>query len=288
MNSRYQQERHHPPYYLLTGLILGLALGFGITFLFFPVHYTNVPPETLQSVDKDQYRLMIASAFQANNDLGRAQARLGVLREDNLAEILLQQAQRSQLRSDAQLLLKLSQALQKTTTSENTTGVMASATPGIIQATQTKSADPSAEATSLPVRSATPLSSKQPSIRTPLAESSQVSSLYIPFRLVEEKSICDPTYKDSLIQVEVVDKKEKPISNARVFVTWDGGQDVFYTGYFPEISSGYADFSMTPAINYSVRIGEIGEVIENISAPECSDDNGNQYWGSISLLFAEP
>lgn len=288
MNSRYQQERHHPPYYLLTGLILGLALGFGITFLFFPVHYTNVPPETLQSVDKDQYRLMIASAFQANNDLGRAQARLGVLREDNLAEILLQQAQRSQLRSDAQLLLKLSQALQKTTTSENTTGVMASATPGIIQATQTKSADPSAEATSLPVRSATPLSTKQLSIRTPLAESSQVSSLYIPFRLVEEKSICDPTYKDSLIQVEVVDKKEKPISNARVFVTWDGGQDVFYTGYFPEISSGYADFSMAPAINYSVRIGEIGEVIENISAPECSDDNGNQYWGSISLLFAEP
>lgn len=288
MNSRYQQERHHPPYYLLTGLILGLALGFGITFLFFPVHYTNVPPETLQSVDKDQYRLMIASAFQANNDLGRAQARLGVLRENNLSEVLLQQAQRSQLRSDAQLLLKLSQALQKTPVSENTAVFTPTSSSVSTQPAETKSTNQTSEATSLPVRSATPQSTKQTSNPTPIVEPSQVSSLYVPFRLAEEKTICDPSFKDTLIQIEVIDKKEKPISNARVFVTWEGGQDVFYTGYFPEISMGYADFSMTPEISYSVRIGEIGEVVENILAPECSDDNGNQYWGSISLLFAEP
>lgn len=89
MNSKYREERYRPPFYLLTGIILGLIIGFTFSFYLFPIEYSNVPPETLQSVDKDQYRLMIAYAFHANQDIGRANARLGLLREDNVLEILL-------------------------------------------------------------------------------------------------------------------------------------------------------------------------------------------------------
>lgn len=288
MNSRYRQERHHPPYYLLTGFILGLLIGFGITFLVFPVQYTNIPPETLQSVDKDQYRLMIASAYQANEDIGRARARLGVLREENMAEVLLQQAQRSERRSDAQLLLKLSQALEKSPLAVGTTNPEIPATITIAAPQSTPETEASEQPTTQAVRTATVAVTNSTVTRTPFPTPASVSSMNIPFRLVEQNSICDPTYSESLIQIEVVDKKNKPLSNARVFVSWDGGQDIFYTGFFPELSPGYADFSMLPETPYRVRIGEIGAVVENIIAPECQDENNNNYWGSISLLFAEP
>ncbi len=288
MNSRYRQERYHPPYYLLTGIILGLLLGFGISFLVYPVHYTNVPPETLQSVDKDQYRLMIASAYQANNDIGRAQARLGILREDNVSGLLLLQAQRSERRSDAQLLLKLSQALEKAPEPVETTAPLMQATITLNQPQGTTPTTAENQPTEQSVRTATSEATIPVATRTPFPSPSAVSSLNIPFRLVEQKTVCSPSYTDTLIQVEVIDKKEKPISNVRIFVSWDGGQDIFYTGFFPEISIGYADFSMNPQASYSVRVGEIGEVVQNISAPECQDENGKNYWGSISLLFAEP
>ncbi|OJX38012.1 MAG: hypothetical protein BGO78_08210 [Chloroflexi bacterium 44-23] len=288
MNSRYSQEPQHPPYYLLTGLILGLLFGFGVSFLFFPVRYTNVPPETLQNVDKDQYRLMIASAYQANNDIGRAQARLGILREENVSGLLLQQAQRSERRSDAQLLLKLSQALEKVPEMAETGPPIAQASITLSQSQTNTPLAGGEMATDQPVRTATMEATRIVATRTPFPSPSSVSSLNIPFRLVEQKTICNPAYTDTLIQVEVVDKKEKPISNVRIFVNWDGGQDIFYTGFFPEISIGYADFSMNPQETYSLRVGEIGEVIQNISAPECQDGAGKNYWGSISLLFAEP
>lgn len=288
MNSRYRQERYHPPYYLLTGLILGLLLGFGITFLLFPVQYTNVPPETLQSVDKDQYRLMIASAFQANGDFGRAFARLGVLREENLANVLLQQAQRSERRSDAQLLLKLSQALEKSPAQNDSALPEIPATITIAPPQTTPEASTTEQPTTQAIRTATGEAPTLSVTRTPFPTPASVSSLNIPFRLIEQQTVCNPAYTDSLIQIEVVDKKNKPLSNARVFVSWEGGQDIFYTGFFPEISAGYADYSITSGISYRVRIGEIGAVVENISAPECQDANNNPYWGSISLLFAEP
>lgn len=112
MNSRFQEEKRQPPYYLLTGLLLGLALGFIMTMVILPIQYTNVPPETLNTTDKDRYRLMISQAFRANQDLGRASARLGLLRDDDIAGQLIQQSRRSETKSDAQVLLNLAQAIQ--------------------------------------------------------------------------------------------------------------------------------------------------------------------------------
>ena len=78
------------------------------------------------------------------------------------------------------------------------------------------------------------------------------------------------------------------MANIRILVNWEGGQDIFYTGYFPEISAGYADIEIDPSVTYSIRIGEIGEIVNQITAPECKDDSGNTYSGTISLTFSEP
>ena len=294
MNSRFQQERRQPPYYLLTGLLLGLVIGFVVTMVVFPVQYTNVPPETLNINDKDQYRLMIAMAFQANQDLGRASARLGLLRDDDIAGQLIQQSRRSQLRSDAQVLLNLAQAIQnpyvQPVLNQNPTEFTTSETNSIaITSTITATVLPEEENNnSQDIRTATPQPARPQPTTIIKSSPTALAMSSIPFQLSEKQTICNPTYQESLIQVEVFNRNGDPIPNSRITVYWSNGQDSFYTGYFPEISAGYADFNMSPPTIYSVRVGEIGELVTNLSAPECKNDADNSYWGSLYLRFDEP
>ncbi len=283
MNSRFQEEKHQPPYYLLTGFLLGLALGFVMTMVILPVQYTNVPPETLNTKDKDRYRLMIALAFRSNQDLGRASARLGLLRDDDIAGQLIQQSRRSETKSDAQVLLNLAQAIQNPLAQS------------VIPAQTTDFAEtftPAPTETMLPTETPSETSTPQPTrpVSTPIAQMSPTPNLSagLPFQLTENKTICNTSYRELLIQVEVFDAEGEPISNSRVTVTWSDGQDTFFTGFYPEISLGYADFSMTPGSLYSVKVGEIGEMVTDLASPECTDDSDNNYWGSIYLRFDAP
>jgi hypothetical protein len=293
MNSKYREERYRPPFYLLTGIILGLIIGFTFSFFLFPIEYSNVPPETLQSVDKDQYRLMIAYAYHANHDIGRANARLGLLREDNVKEILLNQAQRSDRRTDAQILLSLYEVLQENSTIDSSNPLPSTQTniptlSGEVTLTVTPNISESITATIQTVKTATAKPTQPAQTKTVFPTQTIVSGATIPFRLVEQKKVCDPNSLESSIQIEVLDSKNKPMGNIRILVNWEGGQDIFFTGYFPEISVGYADFLMEPNVVYSVQIGEIGETVTQIISPECENDSGEKYWGNVSLLFGEP
>ena len=293
MNSRYRRERRQPPYYLITGLVLGFLLGYLFTAKIFPVQYTNVPPETLNLTDKDQYRLLIAMAFQANQDMGRAQARLGLLREASAVDELIAHAGRTEKRNDAQILLNLADALKGTTNGSQTPSV----TPAPTENAPTITPSPSLTLSITPettlaqaVRTATPPSEgTSPTSAPPVTVATALpTSLNILFRLEENRTVCNPLYGEPLLQVEVISAEDDPLPNIRILVTWQGGQNIFFSGYYPEISAGYADFTMTPNTTYSLKVGEAGEQIQNLSAPQCTDDAGNPYWGSIYLRFNEP
>ncbi len=132
MNSRYRRERRQPPYYLLTGLIIGTALGLLLSLVLLPVKYTNVPPETLSPSGKDTYRLMIASAYQYDQNLNRAETRISLLREEDPLNALQNQATRSASKLDAQVLLNLMKALSSPTvtkTSISNSPTLPAATP---------------------------------------------------------------------------------------------------------------------------------------------------------------
>ncbi len=297
MNSRFSEEKRKPPYYLLTGLILGLVIGFVLTMVIFPVQYSNVPPETLNQTDKDRYRLMIGLAYQANQDLGRATARLGLLRDEDIASQLIQQSRRSESRNDAQILLNLAQAFQNPNPQPVTNQVLP--TP-----TMTPSAQPIFTATAIVTSTPTitptiantePLpttENNQPTeaerTSTPTASPTVVQNTNLAFQLVDEQTICNPSYQQPLIQVEVFTADGDPISNARIIVTWAGGQDTFFTGYYPDISLGYADFSMEPETVYNVKVGDIGELATNLSVPNCEEEDGTPYFGSMYLQFEAP
>ena len=81
--------------YLLTGLLIGIALGIAYTRLIDPHLYLDPSPAALGEKAKDQYRAMIAQAYVADGSLERARARLDLLQEPDEAARLDEQAQRT-------------------------------------------------------------------------------------------------------------------------------------------------------------------------------------------------
>lgn len=80
-------------WYLLTGVVLGIILGILFAWVISPVKYVDTAPESLKDEFKDQYRVLIASAYVANGDLVRAKARLELLEEADTYLVVAEQAQ---------------------------------------------------------------------------------------------------------------------------------------------------------------------------------------------------
>ena len=71
-------------------------------------------------------------------------------------------------------------------------------------------------------------------------------------------------------------------------VTWDEGENHFFTGLKPELGLGYADFVMTPSVVYSVRLADGGQPVNDLTAAECQAEDGSRFWGSWLLIFVQP
>lgn len=80
-------------WYLLTGVVLGIMLGILFAWVISPVEYVDTAPESLKDEFKDQYRVLIASAYVSNGDLVRAKARLELLDEADIYLVVAEQAQ---------------------------------------------------------------------------------------------------------------------------------------------------------------------------------------------------
>jgi Na+/H+-dicarboxylate symporter len=111
-----EQEVQKSSWYLLTGFLLGLAIGLIIAWVFLPASFTDVAPQSLSTLDKDQYRLMIARVYAVDQSLVRAQSRLELLGDDNPGEVLAAQSQQvlatGENQADAQALAALSAAVK--------------------------------------------------------------------------------------------------------------------------------------------------------------------------------
>lgn len=309
------------PWYLLTGLALGLIIGLAYAWLVRPVQYTNTAPASLRSDFKDQYRVLIASAYASNGDLVRAQARLDLLQDEDAAKILAEQAQRklaqdgstSEARALGLLAVALGEvpptAVQPDQTSETpqdesggspTPSGGANLTPSPTTAVD-ETSTPSSPTTSTPAEvisdtlaiSATLTNTPDPTrtpflTNTPLATRTPTPTQGAPFVLQSRESVCDPKLEQALIQVEAYDAAEQPVSGVEAIVNWEGGENHFFTGLKPELSLGYADFIMTPGINYSLRLAEGGQPITDLAAAECENQDQERYWGSWLLVFVQP
>lgn len=80
------------PWYLLTGVVLGLVAGLIYGWVIQPVGEQNVAPSALKPGYIAEYRILIAQAYMVDGDLVRAKARLDLLGDENVIQTLEQQA----------------------------------------------------------------------------------------------------------------------------------------------------------------------------------------------------
>ncbi len=191
--------------YLLTGLVIGLAAGLLFAWVISPVKYVDTAPASLAAKEKDQYRQVIALAYQANQDLGRAQQRINLVDPGSSLQFLAAQSQRMLAENDfpqeARALAALAADMstpplgtsaitaatgtaQATTSFETQvvaeTGAATTETPEEIAAVQTPTPQPSPTISPTPAPTFTPRPTATPK-----------RALDAPFILKQKTEICD-------------------------------------------------------------------------------------------------
>jgi hypothetical protein len=300
--SEHRRRSAGGAWFLLTGFVLGLALGLVYALVFNPVEYVDMSPSTLRSQDKDSYRAMIAQAFQSDGNLARARQRLALLKDGSGSQNLASQAQRllavNAADANAQALAILAAALAPQSTPSATPdfgvtpspsltpnptvlAVSPSATLAPGQAIQTPTLQPSTTPTVTPTVTATPLVTF-----TPRYTEQPTPTLGAPFALKDRQKVCDPSLPQALLQVEVDNSAGQGIPGVKIQVTWPAGTDTFFTGLMPDAGPGYADYSMSPQVTYSLRAGEGGEVVQGLSIPTCTSGSSS-YPGGWKIRFGQ-
>jgi hypothetical protein len=307
------------PWYLLTGLVIGVVLGLLYAWVIQPVQPTNTPPNSLRADFKDQYRTMIAVAYLANGDLVRARARLELLQDPDLYRALTEQAQRKlaegaypeEARALGLLAVAMGQASAPPAQTPATQVTAAADTPTSQAAPFASPTTPVVTSSPSPTRETTVAS--PPAVTTPQATAGTPSvtrtvrasatppptgtalptrtatpTQGAPFVLDTQELVCNPNLEQALIQVEVFDSANQPVPGVEVVVNWDGGENHFFTGFKPEISLGYTDFAMTPGVVYTLRLADGGQIIPGLTPTECESPSGDRYWGAWKLVFVQP
>jgi hypothetical protein len=289
------------PWYLITGLVLGIIAGVLIAWVVQPVTYTNTTPASLRADFKDQYRAMIAAAYLANGDLVRARDRLKLLDDKDPYRTLAEQAQRTlaegtfpqEARALGLLAIALGQPPATGVASPGAAQISPSVpvisasptitvtiTPGVVLTTTITTA----VATLTPTRAPSTL---LPTV-TPLPTRTATPTEGAPFIVDKQDLICDPTIKEPQIQVTTLDAARQGVPGVELVVSWDGGENSFFTGLKPEQGAGYADFTMTPGVVYSLRLRNGGQPVPNLSATECEKNDGSRYFGTWRIVFIQP
>ncbi len=283
-------------WYLLTGAVLGVAMGLIYSWVISPVKYVDAPPYALRADYKEEYRALVAAAYMYSGDLVRARDRLKQLKDDNPAQNVAMQAQRAlaaghpeaEVRALSLLATALSQGVTPTssdpsstlesTSSPDAAGSFPNPVGMGVQIKPPVSATP-------PDTQLTQAFSNTPEPSTPAISTPTIGA---PFVLQDNTLVCNINQPDPLIQVEIEDAAGQPIPGMELVVTWADGEDHFFTGLQPELGVGYGDFLMTPNIVYFVSLAKGGQQVNDLTATQCVADDGTHYWGSWMLTFVQP
>jgi hypothetical protein len=221
MNER--EERG--PWYLLTGLIIGIVLGLLYAWVISPVEYIDTEPNTLSEEYKERQRALIARAYLATGSIGRARGRLELLEDDDLYGALTAQAQAA-LRDgsdpeDARALGLLSVAIGQSDTASSpllpelpsplptdsipTTAPAATAAPAAAAAptvVNTPLLASPAGTQPAPAAALSPSPTPPPTATLqPTATRAFTATPGAPFALKEREAMCDPRLPRPMLQV---------------------------------------------------------------------------------------
>ncbi|MBN1146336.1 MAG: hypothetical protein JXA78_03700 [Anaerolineales bacterium] len=321
-------DEERGPWYLLTGLLLGVVLGLAYAWGVQPVEYVDTSPASLRKDFKDQYRALIAASYLANGDLVRAKARLELLGDEDMYRAISEQAQRTLAQDgsthQARALGLLAIALGQEGPGPAIPSPPTRANPTLTSAPPTRTPAPSPSftpaASSTPALTSTPSLTPQATQAPPSPAATETAAIASneegeitptetpiprptttltptrtptptpggPFILMSREKLCDQKLAQPLIQIEAMNILGQPVPGVLVIVAWDQGEERFFTGLKPEKGLGYADFAPAPGVVYTIQLGEGGQAATDISAAECHSGSGESFWGAWVLKFVQP
>ena len=285
------------PWGILLALLAGFGLGLAYSWVISPLRVVDASPVALRADFKDSYRAAIAAAYTATGNLPRAQARLLLLKDANSVEALNAQAQRMLASGDsaqqADQVAALALALEEGPAKVNSpTSLPATEVVSNIKLTSTATFPPpppdvpiiltETQTPAAVETQTTPVASK------PRPTQTVVPTLGAPFRLSGQEDVCDPNLPDGLLQVVVLSSNRRQMPGIKILITWDSGEEQFFTGLKPELGNGYADYQMTPNVTYTIQLAVGSDIATGVSTPTCQTPSGETFFGGIKLTFQQP
>jgi hypothetical protein len=284
------------PWGVLVALLVGFGLGLAYAWVISPLRVVDAEPVALRADFKDSYRAAIAAAFAANSNLPRAEARLALLKDSHPIEALNSQAQRmlanGESSQQADQIAALALALDQGVVASSPTASPAAKEASSINLTSTPTFPPPPPdipiiLTGSPVPVTSEAQSTEPA-SAPRPTQTAIPTRGAPFRLSGQEEVCDANLPDGLLQIMVLSSNRRQMSGVKIILTWEGGEEQFFTGLKPEIGNGYADYIMTPNVNYTVQLAVGSDVATGVRAPSCESSGGETFLGGIKLTFQQP
>ena len=258
----------------------------------------------LKPADKDLYRAMIALSFNARGDMGRAQARLGLLEEADPRSAWQPRRSNPLPRANRQKNPaawrcwppRLDRLAEPVEPSWRSVGEPVEPSGTMPVGSGTEPVEVSTFEPVLTLPASIPAADGTPTLDIPVERptnppeeptaypSPTPGASYIA-KSANASAMWNMT---QILQVYVVDKDGKSIPGAEVIVTWEDGEDHFFTGMKPAIDLGYADFKMELDVLYNVRMASGGQTVTKISTPNCITDPGVAYKGGDKVIFGLP
>ena len=285
------------PWVFLFALLTGFGLGLAYSWVISPLRVVDASPVALRADFKDSYRAAIAAAYTATGNLPRAQARLLLLKDANSVEALNAQAQRMLASGDsaqqADQVAALALALEEGPAKVNSpTSLPATEVVSNIKLTSTATfPPPPPDVPIILTETQTPAAVETqttPVASTPRPTQTVVPTLGAPFRLSGQEDVCDPNLPDGLLQVVVLRSNRRQMPGIKILITWDSGEEQFFTGLKPELGNGYADYQMTPNVTYTIQLAVGSDIATGVSTPTCQTPSGETFFGGIKLTFQQP
>ena len=281
------------PWDILLTLLAGFGLGLVYAWILSPLRVLDADPVALRTDFKDSYRAAIAAAYASTGNLPRAQVRLSLLKDSNSVEALNAQAQR--MRADGDTFQQADQVAALALALEDGPASIPIEVPETATSDTSETAftatlpPPPPDAPILLTETLAPIETPLLDITsTPRPTRTSVPTLGAPFELTGQESICDANLPDGLLQVIVLTSSRRQIPGVEILITWDGGEEQFFTGLKPELGNGYADYSMAADLTYSVQLAAGSDIASGLSAPTCQTPNGENFVGGIKLTFQRP
>jgi hypothetical protein len=285
------------PWEILLALLVGIGLGLVYAWMISPRGITNADPGTLRADFKEQYRAAIAAAYAANGNLPRARARLQLLKDADPVEALNAQAQQTLSRGGSSQTADQIAALSKALVEGKAEAIPATkpATPvaEVLEETPTSmaiSSSPESTFVETETPPATPSEETQTALPSPIARPTRttVPTQGAPFKLTGQDEVCDPNLPDGLLQVIVLNSSRRQIPGMEIDITWENGEEKFFTGLKPDLGNGYADFIMTADVSYSLQLAAGSDIAAGLVAPTCQNPDGDNFHGGLKLTFQQP